>query len=67
MSDRKINFTVNLPIKIFHAAVASTDADVQNFKHFDKKTSFLNRFWQSVDAILQDVSVAETICLMVKC
>ena len=34
----------------------------QNFGLFDLKTSFfLNTFWQSVDAILEDVSVNETI------
>ena len=29
-------------------------------KQTNKKKSFLNHFWQSVDAILKDVSVAET-------
>ena len=42
----------------------------QNLEPFDKKTKqnkqkkkrvFQNYFWQSVDAILQDASVAETI------
>ena len=31
----------------------------QNFEFFDKKA--VNHFWQSVDAILEDVSVTETI------
>ena len=31
----------------------------QNFELFDKK--MINHFWQSVDAILEDVSVTETI------
>ena len=33
----------------------------QNFELFDKKTGSSYHFWQSVDAILEDVSVAETI------
>ena len=34
----------------------------QNFELFDKKKQVFNKhFWQSVDAILEDVSVAETI------
>ena len=33
----------------------------QNFELFDKKLGFSKLFWQSVDAILEDVSVAETI------
>ena len=34
----------------------------RNFELFDKKkTCFLNHFWQIVGAILEDVSVAETI------
>ena len=33
----------------------------QNVELFDKKRGFLNHFWQSVNAILEDVSVAETI------
>ena len=33
----------------------------QNFKLFDKKPGFKNHFWQSVGAILEDVSVAKTI------
>ena len=36
-----------------------------NFELFDQKKSvyllFLNHFWQSIDTILEDVSVAETI------
>ena len=32
---------------------------IQNFELFDKK--MVNHFWQSVDAILEDVSVTETI------
>ena len=32
-----------------------------NFELFDKNWVFHNRFWQRVDAILQDVSVAENI------
>ena len=32
----------------------------QNFVLFDKK-KIVNSFWQSVDAILEDVSVTETI------
>ena len=32
-----------------------------NFEHFDKKQRFLKPFWQIVNAILEDVSVAETI------
>ena len=33
----------------------------QNFDLFDKKAGFKKKhFWQSVDAILEDVSVAET-------
>ena len=35
---------------------------VQNFELLDKNPSFeKNHFWQRIDAILQDVSVAETI------
>ena len=30
----------------------------RNFELFDKKPGFSNHFWQSVDAILEDVSVA---------
>ena len=37
---------------------------IQNFVLFDKK--MVNNFWQSVDAILEDVSVTETIVLMLK-
>ena len=33
----------------------------QNFEFFDKKTGFLKPFWQGISAILEDVSVAETI------
>ena len=33
----------------------------QNFELFDKKPGFKNYFWQSNDAILEDVSVADTI------
>ena len=34
----------------------------RNFGFFDKKNRvFKNHFWQSVDTILEDVSVAETI------
>ena len=35
----------------------------RNFELFDQKivVFFLNHFWQSVDAILEDVSVDETI------
>ena len=33
----------------------------RNFEHFDEKPGFLNHFWQSVEAILENVSVAETI------
>ena len=33
----------------------------QNLELFDKKLLFLNYFWQCVDAILEDVSVTETI------
>ena len=32
---------------------------IQNFELFDKK--MVNHFWQSVDAILEDVYVTETI------
>ena len=32
---------------------------ILNIEHFEKKT--VNHFWQSVDAILEDVSVTETI------
>ena len=37
----------------------------KNFELFDKK--MVNHFWQSVDAILEDVSVSETIvwCLTI--
>ena len=31
---------------------------IQNFELFDKK--IVNHFWQSVDAILEDISVTET-------
>ena len=33
---------------------------MQNFELFDKN-GMVNHFWQSVDAILEDVSVTETI------
>ena len=33
----------------------------QNFELFDKNQAFKNHFWQSVDAILEDVFVAESI------
>ena len=33
----------------------------QNFELFDKKLVFYNHFWQRVDAILEDVSVAKII------
>ena len=33
----------------------------RNFELFDKKAGFCNDFWQRVDAILEDVSVTETI------
>ena len=36
----------------------------RNFELFDKNRFYQNHFWQSVDTILEDVSVAETI---VKC
>ena len=36
----------------------------RNFELYDKKSEFLNHFWQSADATLEDVSVTETI---VKC
>ena len=32
-----------------------------NFELFDQKNGFFKPFWQNVDAILEDVSVAETI------
>ena len=32
-----------------------------NFELFDKKSGFLKHFWQSVDTIFEDVSVAESI------
>ena len=35
---------------------------IQNFALFDKK--IINNLWQSVDAILEDVSVTEYDCLM---
>ena len=35
----------------------------RNFELFDKRPGFLKIFWQGVDAILEDVSVAETIGL----
>ena len=34
---------------------------IQNAVIFDKKKKWLIDFWQSVDAILEDVSVTETI------
>ena len=33
----------------------------QNFELFDKKSDFLKSFWQSIDAIFEEVSVAESI------
>ena len=33
----------------------------RNFELFDKKTFFYNHFWQRVDAILEEASVAEII------
>ena len=33
----------------------------RNFELFAKKQIFYNHFWQRVDAILEDVSVAEII------
>ena len=33
----------------------------RNFKLFDKKWAFYNLFWQTVDAILENVSVNEII------
>ena len=33
----------------------------RKFELFDQKTGFLNNFWQSADAILEDISVAETV------
>ena len=33
----------------------------RNFELFDKTRVFYNHFWQRVDAILEDVSVAEII------
>ena len=33
----------------------------QNFELFDKKQGFNNYFWQRVDTILENVSVAEII------
>ena len=33
----------------------------RKFELFDKNPGFLNHFWQNVDAILEHVSVAETI------
>ena len=33
----------------------------RNFEIFDKKSGFLKLIWQSVDAILGDISVAESI------
>ena len=33
----------------------------RDFEVFDKKRVFKKHFWQSVDAILEDVSVAEII------
>ena len=34
---------------------------IQNFEIFDTQKKMVNHFWQSVDAILEDVSVTEII------
>ena len=40
----------------------SYDQNHKNFELFDKKIGFFyNHFWQKVDAILEDVSVAKII------
>ena len=39
--------------------------NVPNFELFDKKSSFLKPFLTSIDAMLQDVAVAEKNYLMV--
>ena len=48
-----------------HASEIWTKSYGPNYTKFwacwQKKNSFFNHFWQSVDAILEDVSVAETI------
>ena len=33
----------------------------RSLSFFDKKRGFFNHFWQCVDAILEDISVAQTI------
>ena len=60
-----------MPLKIFvpHASEIWTKLYDSNYKKFwafwQKKTCFFNHFWQSVDAILKDVSAAENNCLMI--
>ena len=44
----------------FEQIVWSKQYEILSFL-FDKKRGFLNHYWQSFDAILEDVSVAETI------
>ena len=46
----------HMPVKFEQNRMVRT---MQNFMFFDKK--IVNNFWQSVDAILEDVSVTKTI------
>ena len=47
-----------MPVKFEHNRMVQT---TRNFELFDKKRVFYNHFWQSVDAIVEDISVAEII------
>ena len=47
-----------------HASEIWTRSYVPNnakFRAFDKKLCFIKPFWKSIDAIVEDVSVAESI------
>ena len=50
---------LHMPVKFEQNRMVQT---TRNFNIFDKKTVFsLKHFWQSVDAIFENVSLAETI------
>ena len=56
------SFQTFLKMLLPYASEIRTKSYGPNYtKFFDKKTGFYNHFWQKVDAILEDVSVAKII------
>ena len=47
-----------MPVKFEQNLIVQT---IRNFEHFGKNRGFYNHFWERVDAILEDVFVAEII------